>query len=118
MQLEGLSGLISQLPFVAQWQNISGGPLTSKRFARARWMQAQSGIPRPIHAKFIGLDIKIVAVQLRDQPTAQLAIAPGSKVDSLSDIPGKRIAYSPGQAQGALVLRVLGKIRFRSTASR
>ena len=36
-------------------------------------------------------------------------MAPGVDVTSLEDLKGKSIAYSPGQAQGALVLRVLAK---------
>jgi sulfonate transport system substrate-binding protein len=105
-QLE-LSGLMSQLPFTVQWQNITGGPLTLEAF-RAKALDAGAvGDTPPIHAKFTGLDIKIVAVHFRDQPTFKLALAPGAKVDSIADFPGKRIAYAPGQAQGALLLRVL-----------
>lgn len=53
--------------------------------------------------------MKIISVQERTKPGYQLAIAPGASVGSIEALRGRRIAYSPGQAQGALVLRVLGK---------
>ena len=40
---------------------------------------------------------------------AKLGIAPGEDITSLADLKGKKIAYSAGQAQGALILRVLQK---------
>ena len=36
-------------------------------------------------------------------------IPPGTTVNTPADLRGKKIAYSPGQAQGALVLKVLKK---------
>lgn len=65
----------------------------------------------PIHATWTGLKVKIIAAKFRKDPVAhpiyQLGIAPGVEVKTLADLRGKRIAFSPGQAQGALVLRVL-----------
>ena len=104
-----LSGRVQALPFAVTFQNMSGGPQTIEAF-RAGALDASSvGDTPPIHAAFTGLDVKIVAVQFRDRPSMQLAIAPGAHVASIADLRGKKIAYSPGQAQGALVLRVLKK---------
>ena len=44
-----------------------------------------------------------------NHPVYELGVAPGVDVTSLEDLKGKKIAYSPGQAQGALVLRALDK---------
>jgi sulfonate transport system substrate-binding protein len=44
-----------------------------------------------------------------NHPLYELGIAPGAGIASLEDLRGKKIAYSPGQAQGALVLRILEK---------
>ena len=44
-----------------------------------------------------------------NHPVYELGVAPGVDVKSLEDLKGKKIAYSPGQAQGALVLRALDK---------
>lgn len=108
-----LSGEIGKLPFKASWANISGGPLTTQAFrAHALDLGAVADIP-PIFANWTGMPVKVVAVRFRqdpiNHPTYQLGIAPGSAINSLSDLKGKRIAYSPGQAQGALVLRILQK---------
>jgi sulfonate transport system substrate-binding protein len=106
-----LSGEIDKLPFAVEWANITGGPQTSEAFrADALDVGAVADIP-PLHATWTGLPVKIVASKFRVDPIAhplyQLGIAPGAGVASLADLRGKKIAYSPGQAQGALVLRVL-----------
>ncbi len=104
-----LSGAIDQLPFKVEWQNISGGPQTLEAFRAGALDGGAVGDTPPIHATFTGVDVKIVAVLVRDAQVFQLALAPGFKASSIAELRGKRIAYSPGQAQGALVLRALKK---------
>ncbi|MFC4011387.1 ABC transporter substrate-binding protein [Nonomuraea purpurea] len=106
-----LSGEIDKFSFDIEWANLSGGPQTSEAFrADALDVGAVAEIPA-IHATWTGLPVKIVASKFRkdalDHPTYELGIAPGTHVKTLADLRGKRIAYSPGQAQGALVLKVL-----------
>jgi sulfonate transport system substrate-binding protein len=108
-----LSGEIDKFSFDIEWANLSGGPQTSEAFrADALDVGAVAEIP-PIHATWTGLPVKIVASKFRKDPLAhptyELGIAPGVNVKSLADLRGKKIAYSPGQAQGALVLKVLAK---------
>jgi sulfonate transport system substrate-binding protein len=108
-----LSGEIDKFSFPVKFANISGGPQTTEAFrAEALDVGAVADIP-PIHAKWTGLDVKIVAAKYRqdaiNHPTYELGVAPGAKVKTLKDLKGKKIAYSPGQAQGALILRVLDK---------
>ncbi|RMI36902.1 ABC transporter substrate-binding protein [Streptomyces triticirhizae] len=106
-----LSGLIDEIPFEVEWANLSGGPQCSEAF-RANSLDVCSAAEIPsIHAHWTGLDTKLVAAEFRQDPIAnpiyQLGIAPGTEVEELSDLRGKKIAFSPGQAQGALILRVL-----------
>ena len=113
-----LSGLIDKLPFKVEWANISGGPLTIEAFrAGALDIGSVADIP-PIHATWTGVPVKVVAARFRRDPVAhpiyELGIAPGVSVKTLADLKGKRIAYSPGQAQGALVLRALQKAELSS----
>jgi sulfonate transport system substrate-binding protein len=108
-----LSGLIDELDVEVEWANISGGPKTLEAFrADAIDVGGVADIP-PLFAKWTGTDVRIVAaretVDPLDHPTYELGLAPGAGVESLDDLAGKRIAYSPGQAQGALVLRVLAE---------
>ena len=107
------SGLIDDLDVDVEWANISGGPKTLEAFrADAIDVGGVADIP-PLFAQWTGTDVKIVAaretVDPLDHPTYELGVAPGVDVKDLSDLAGKKIAYSPGQAQGALVLRTLQK---------
>ncbi|GAA2297976.1 ABC transporter substrate-binding protein [Streptomyces kunmingensis] len=108
-----LSGQIDKLPFKVKWANISGGPQCSEAF-RAGALDVCSSAEIPsINAHWTGLDTKLVAAKFRKDPIAdpiyELGIAPGAHIKTLADLRGKKIAYSPGQAQGALVLRILKK---------
>jgi sulfonate transport system substrate-binding protein len=105
----GLTGALDSLPFSASWQNISGGPQTLEAFRAGVLDGGSVGDTPPIHAVFTGLDVKIITVQVRQNPIYRLAVAPGASIGSIEALRGRRIAYSPGQAQGALVLRVLAQ---------
>lgn len=108
-----VSGLIEELDFTPEWANFSGGPRTSEAFrAGALDAGAVADIP-PLHARWTGLEVRnIVVTQKTDplaHPTYSLGVTPAKapSVRSLADLRGLRIVYSPGQAQGALVLRIL-----------
>ncbi|WP_163166134.1 ABC transporter substrate-binding protein [Arthrobacter sp. Alg241-R88] len=109
-----LSGLIKDLDGInVEFANISGGPQTTEAFrANALDVGSVADIP-PIHATWTGLDVRIIASAYRqdavNHPLYELGIAPGSGIAKLEDLRGKKVAYSPGQAQGALVLRILEK---------
>ncbi|WP_210651197.1 ABC transporter substrate-binding protein [Nocardioides sp. SYSU D00065] len=105
------SGLIDELDVDVEWANITGGPKTLEAFrADAIDIGSVADIP-PLFAHWTGTDVRIVAaretVDPMEHPTYELGIAPGVDVESIEDIEGKKVAYSPGQAQGALVLNVL-----------
>ena len=106
------SGLIDELDIDVEWANITGGPKTLEAFrADAIDIGSVADIP-PLFAHWTGTDVRIVAaretVDQAEHPTYELGIAPGvDDVRTIEDLEGKKIAYSPGQAQGALVLNVL-----------
>lgn len=106
-----LSGEIDNLTSDIEWANISGGPQTTEAFrANALDVGAVAEIP-PISATWTGLQVKIVASKYRldpvHHPIYELGVAPGVTVTTLPDLRDKKIAYSPGQAQGALILKAL-----------
>ena len=108
-----LSGQIDKVSGFVQFANLSGGPQTTEAFrANALDLGSVAEIPS-IHATWTGLHVKIVASKFRqdpiNHPIYELGIAPGVNVKTLEDLRGKKIAYSPGQAQGALILKVLKK---------
>lgn len=107
------SGQLDKVSGFVQFANLSGGPQTTEAFrANALDVGSVAEIP-PIHATWTGLKVKIVASKFRqdpiDHPIYELGVAPGVQVKTLADLRGKKIAYSPGQAQGALILKVLRK---------
>ncbi|CAN7206622.1 ABC transporter substrate-binding protein [Pseudarthrobacter oxydans] len=109
-----LSGLIKNLDGInLEFANISGGPQTTEAFrAKALDVGSVADIP-PIHATWTGLDVRIIASAYRqdavNHPLYELGIAPGAGISTLEELRGRKVAYSPGQAQGALVLRILQK---------
>ncbi|HET6296381.1 MAG TPA: ABC transporter substrate-binding protein [Kribbella sp.] len=108
-----LSGQVDKVSGFVQFANLSGGPQTTEAFrANALDVGAVAEIPS-IQATWTGLHVKIVASKFRqdpiNHPIYELGVAPGVEVKTLADLRGKKIAYSPGQAQGALILKVLKK---------
>jgi sulfonate transport system substrate-binding protein len=106
-----VSGLVKELTFEVKWANLSGGPQTSEAFrAHALDVGSVAEIPS-IFATWNKLPVRNIAYRERKDPIAnpiyRFGIAPGVEVKSLADFRGKRIAFSPGQAQGTLVLRAL-----------
>jgi len=106
-----VSGLIKELSFEVKWANISGGPQTSEAFrAKALDVGSVAEIPS-IFANWNNLPVRNIAYRERRDPIAnpiyRFGVAPGAGVKTLADFRGKRIAFSPGQAQGALVLRAI-----------
>jgi len=108
-----LSGLIDEVGFKIEWANLSGGPQTSEAFrAKALDVASVAEIPS-IHATWNDLPVRNIAYRERQDPIAhpiyRFGVSPalGEQIRSIQDFRGRRIAYSPGQAQGALVLRTL-----------
>ncbi|MFC6013851.1 ABC transporter substrate-binding protein [Nocardia lasii] len=102
------SGELNKLSFtVSSWPAVQAGPDVIQAFRGGSVdLATNAGIP-PIHAHATGLEAKIVGVKVRTTPLYKLATAPGSNVNRLTDLRGKKIGFSPGQAQGLVVLRTL-----------
>jgi sulfonate transport system substrate-binding protein len=105
------TGWIKDLPFQVEWAQITGGPAVTEAFsAKALDVGSAANIP-PIHATWVGIPVKILAVRFRqdplNHPLFELGVAPKAKVNSLADLRGKKIAFSAGQIQGEVVLRTL-----------
>lgn len=105
------TGWIKDLPFEVEWAQISGGPAVTEAFhAKVLDVGTAANIP-PIHAVWVGIPVKVIAVRFRqdplNHPSFALAVAPKAGVATLRDLRGKRIAFSPGQVQGEVVLRTL-----------
>ena len=113
LQASGLGKELTDAGVQVEWANISGGPQSIQAF-RGNKLDCSSVADIPsLFAAWTNTSTKIVfqsvTVDPLTFPTYELGVAPGQHVASLADLKGKKIAYSAGQAQGALVLRVLRK---------
>jgi sulfonate transport system substrate-binding protein len=113
LQASGLDKELTDAGVRIEWANISGGPQTIQAFRGDKLdCGAVADIPS-LFAAWTGTSTKIifqaVTVDPLKFPTYELGVAPGQRVTTSADLRGKKIAYSAGQAQGALVLRVLQK---------
>lgn len=113
IQASGLDKELTGAGVKVEWANLSGGPQTIQAFRSNKLdCGAVADIPS-LFAAWTGTSTKIVfqsvTVDPLKHPTYALGVAPGANVTSLAGLKGKKIAYSAGQAQGALVLRVLQK---------
>jgi sulfonate transport system substrate-binding protein len=111
LRVSGLDKQLTDAGVKVQWADLSGGPQTIQAFRGDKLdCGAVADIPS-LFAAWTGTPTKIVfqsvTIDPLEHPTYQLGVAPGVKVSSLADLRGKKVAYSAGQAQGALVLRVL-----------
>ena len=109
----GLDKELTDAGVRVEWANISGGPQSIQAF-RGNKLDCSSVADIPsLFAAWTGTSTKIVfqsvTVDPLKFPIYELGVAPGAHVATLADLRGKKIAYSAGQAQGALVLRVLQK---------
>lgn len=101
----------SRLPFKIKWVRISGGPEVTEAFhARALDVGMGANVP-PLHATWVGLPVRIVGVRARRDPVAHPAffwgISPHAAIRSLADLKGRKIAFSPSQVQGQIVIQTL-----------
>lgn len=113
VQSSGLGKELTAAGVKVAWADISGGPQSIQAF-RGNKLDCSSVADIPsLFAAWTGTSTKIiyqaVTVDPFQHPTYELGIAPGANITSPADLRGKKIAYSAGQAQGALVLRVLRK---------
>lgn len=108
------NGWEKELPFTIKWAQITGGPDVTEAFhAGALDVGTGANIP-PIHATWVGLPVRIITIRQRRDPLKHpafvLGIAPGAGIDTLRDLKGKRIAFSPSQVQSQVVIQTLGAI--------
>ncbi len=111
-----LSGELDKLPFKVEFARTRGGPDTINAFhAKALDVGYSNDVPA-LQATWLGLDVRVVGIRLRKDPETpefQFGIAPKARIATLADLRGKKIAYSPGQAQGSVVLRTLKQYGIR-----
>ncbi|WP_380780293.1 ABC transporter substrate-binding protein [Sphingomonas sp. R86520] len=111
------NGWEKRLPFRVEWAEITGGPDVTEAFhAGVLDVGFGASVP-PIHAVWMGIPVRIVAFrEYADRATRQayvFGIAPKANIKTLSDLRGKRIAFSPSQVQAQIVIETLKAVGIR-----
>jgi sulfonate transport system substrate-binding protein len=102
-----LSGEQAKLSADVSFANFSSGPLRLEAIrAGAAEVGAVGDVP-PILAQYSNADVVIVGAVVTSGPSTIFATAPGSGINQLSDLRGKRVAINVGTSQQATVLRDL-----------
>lgn len=104
-------GWDKKLPFRIEWAEITGGPGVTEAFhAGALDVGFGANVP-PIHAKWSGIPVRVIAFSQFAERSGKslyvLGVAPNAKIRTVRDLRGKRIAFSPSQIQGQVVLQTL-----------
>lgn len=102
-----LSGEQDLLTANVTYANFSSGPLRLEAIRSGNAQLGRVGDVPPILAQYSDAGVPIVGVVQHDGAGMTLATAPGSGIESLADLAGKKIAINEGTAQQALVLRNL-----------
>ncbi|MGU3498315.1 ABC transporter substrate-binding protein [Mycobacterium sp. C31M] len=105
--LFALSGEQDKLTAEVSYANFSSGPLRLEAIRSGNAQLGRVGDVPPILAQFSDAGVPTVGTVRYDGPGATLATAPGSGINTLEDLAGKRIAINEGTAQQAIVLRNL-----------
>jgi len=113
------NGWDKNLPFTIKWAQITGGPDVTEAFhAKALDVGLGANIP-PIHAEWVGLPVRIIALRQRSDPVRHpmfvLGLAPKSGIRTIADLKGKRIAFSPSQVQSQIVIETLKAAGLRTS---
>lgn len=102
-----LSGEQELLSAEVTYANFSSGPLRLEAIRSGNAQLGRVGDVPPILAQYSDAGVPIVGAVQHDGPGSTLATAPGSGIESLNDLRGKKIAINEGTAQQAIVLRNL-----------
>ena len=103
------AGLIHKLPFKVSWSDFTSGPPMLQAMGAGAVDIGGVGDAPPVFAAAGGSKIAIVGA-LRANPLAAALVVPkGSKIASISQLRGKRIAVAQGSSANYHLLTVLNK---------
>lgn len=101
------SGETKRSPFQVEYANFVGGPAILEAFRAGALDIGTVGNTPPIQAQAAGVPLLIVAARSTSSPDYLFAVRPGLKINQLSDLAGKKIAYAEGTGRQPYVLMAL-----------
>jgi len=105
-----LSGIGDDLPYDIEYVHFDSGPLTNEGFAAGEIDVGSLGDTPAIGAAARDLPVKVFATTTSDGPGSLLVARPGSGVETLEDLEGKKVAFTTGTAQQGFALRALDSV--------
>ncbi|OHV35240.1 MULTISPECIES: aliphatic sulfonate ABC transporter substrate-binding protein [Pseudofrankia] len=105
-----LSGQSTGEPYAVDWSTFASGPLLLEAFrANAVDVGYVADTP-PVIAAASGQDLAVIASWQNPAGQLMLATKPGSDIRTVSDLKGKKVAFSVGTILQAYLLRSLDKV--------
>src|SRR5450755_103782 len=103
------SGLISKLPFKANWSDFTSGPPMLQAMGGGSVDIGGVGDAPPVFAASGGEQVAIVGARTTPAAAAAIVVPKNSPVTSISQLKGKKIAVAQGSSADYHVLTVLNK---------
>lgn len=105
-----LSGEDRNLPYKLAFNTFEGGPLMTEAFAAGDLDVGSMGDTPTVFAAAAKLDLVVIGVEQNNGNRYTVLAPPGSKIRSVDDLLGKKIAYTRGTAGQGFALRLLHSI--------
>jgi len=105
-----LSGELDDLPYEVEFATFASGPLVNEAFAAGAIDVGIMGDTPALLSYASGLDTTVVGIRANDGVAMTLVARPGSDIESLEDLEGKKVAWTTGSNQHGFVLRALDSV--------
>jgi len=105
-----LAGELDDLPYEVEFATFASGPLVNEAFAADAIDVGMMGDTPALLSYAAGLDTVVVGIRSSDGVAQTLVAAPGSGIETLEDLEGRKIAWATGTSQHGFLLRALDSI--------
>ena len=105
-----LSGELDDLPYEVEFATFASGPLVNEAFAADAIDVGIMGDTPALLSYAQGLDTVVVGIRASDGVAQTLVARPGSGIETLDDLAGKKVAWATGTNQHGFVLRALDSV--------
>lgn len=105
-----LAGELDDLPYEVEFATFASGPLVNEAFAADAIDIGIMGDTPALLSYAAGLDTVVVGIRSSDGVAQTLVAAPGSGIETLEDLEGRKVAWATGTSQHGFLLRALDSI--------
>jgi sulfonate transport system substrate-binding protein len=105
-----LAGGLDGVPYEIEFGTFASGPLVNEAFAADAIDIGIMGDTPALLSFAQGLDTVVVGVRASDGVAMTLVARPGSGIETLADVAGKKVAWATGTNQHGFVLRAMKSV--------